>query len=69
MTIMSGGFGLCGIPEKLIAALKDTGVKNMTAISNNAGVDGFACVACIGDIVQHDPTVRVYAINNGVGGM
>lgn len=41
MTIMSGGFGLCGIPEKLIAALKDTGVKNMTAISNNAGVDGF----------------------------
>jgi 3-oxoacid CoA-transferase subunit A len=41
MTIMSGGFGLCGIPEKLIAALKDTGVKNITAISNNAGVDGF----------------------------
>ena len=41
MTIMSGGFGLCGIPEKLIAALKDTGVKGMTAISNNAGVDGF----------------------------
>jgi 3-oxoacid CoA-transferase subunit A len=41
MTIMSGGFGLCGIPEKLIAALKDTGVKGITAISNNAGVDGF----------------------------
>jgi len=41
MTIMSGGFGLCGIPEKLIAALRDTGVKGLTVISNNAGVDGF----------------------------
>jgi 3-oxoacid CoA-transferase subunit A len=41
MTVMSGGFGLCGLPEKLIAALKDTGVKDITAISNNAGVDGF----------------------------
>jgi 3-oxoacid CoA-transferase subunit A len=41
MTIMSGGFGLCGIPEKLIAALKASGVTNITAISNNAGVDGF----------------------------
>ncbi|CAB3794423.1 CoA transferase subunit A [Pararobbsia alpina] len=36
-----GGFGLCGIPEALIAALRDTGVKNITCISNNAGVDGF----------------------------
>jgi 3-oxoacid CoA-transferase subunit A len=36
-----GGFGLCGIPEALIAALRDSGVKNLTAISNNAGVDGF----------------------------
>ena len=36
-----GGFGLCGIPEALIAALRDTGVKNLTCISNNAGVDGF----------------------------
>ncbi|MBC7505278.1 MAG: succinyl-CoA--3-ketoacid-CoA transferase, partial [Sandarakinorhabdus sp.] len=41
MTIMSGGFGLCGIPEKLIAALKADGVKGLTCISNNAGVDGF----------------------------
>jgi 3-oxoacid CoA-transferase subunit A len=41
MTIMSGGFGLCGIPEKLIAALRDSGVKNLTVISNNAGVDDF----------------------------
>ena len=36
-----GGFGLCGIPEALIDALRDSGVKNITAISNNAGVDGF----------------------------
>ncbi|MFZ6774523.1 CoA transferase subunit A [Undibacterium sp. SXout7W] len=40
-TIAVGGFGLCGIPEALIAALRDTGVQNLTAISNNAGVDGF----------------------------
>jgi 3-oxoacid CoA-transferase subunit A len=41
MTIMSGGFGLCGIPENLIAALKASGVRDLTVISNNAGVDGF----------------------------
>ncbi len=40
-TIAVGGFGLCGIPEALIAALRDSGVKDLTAISNNAGVDGF----------------------------
>ena len=40
MTIMSGGFGLCGIPEILIEAVKRTGVKGLTVISNNAGVDG-----------------------------
>jgi 3-oxoacid CoA-transferase subunit A len=40
MTIMSGGFGLCGIPENLILALRDSGVRNLTVISNNAGVDG-----------------------------
>ncbi len=39
--IAVGGFGLCGIPEALIDALKDSGVKNLTAISNNAGVDDF----------------------------
>jgi 3-oxoacid CoA-transferase subunit A len=39
--IAVGGFGLCGIPEALIAALEQLGVKNLTAISNNAGVDGF----------------------------
>ncbi|MGD9806361.1 MAG: CoA transferase subunit A [Hyphomicrobiaceae bacterium] len=40
-TIAVGGFGLCGIPEALIAALRDSGVKNLTAISNNAGIDDF----------------------------
>ena len=40
-TMAVGGFGLCGIPEALIDALKDSGVKNLTVISNNAGVDGF----------------------------
>jgi len=41
LTVMSGGFGLCGIPENLIAALRDSGASNLTVISNNAGVDGF----------------------------
>ncbi|WP_110707664.1 CoA transferase subunit A [Salinicola sp. CR57] len=41
MTLAVGGFGLCGIPESLIAALRDTGKKNLTVASNNAGVDGF----------------------------
>ncbi len=41
MTLMSGGFGLAGIPENLIAALKDTGVNNLTVISNNCGADNF----------------------------
>ncbi len=41
MTIMAGGFGLCGIPENLIAAIRETGVKDLTVISNNCGVDDF----------------------------
>jgi 3-oxoacid CoA-transferase subunit A len=41
MTIMSGGFGLCGIPENLILALRESSAKGLTVISNNAGVDGF----------------------------
>jgi 3-oxoacid CoA-transferase subunit A len=40
MTLMSGGFGLCGIPDVLIEAVRDSGAKNLTVISNNAGVDG-----------------------------
>ncbi len=41
MTIMVGGFGLCGIPEGLIQAIADLGVNQLTCISNNAGIDGF----------------------------
>jgi 3-oxoacid CoA-transferase subunit A len=40
MTLMAGGFGLCGIPEKLILAIRDSGVKDLTVVSNNAGIDG-----------------------------
>ncbi|KFD40123.1 CoA transferase subunit A [Schleiferia thermophila] len=41
MTVMFGGFGLCGIPENAIAAIRSAGIKNLTCISNNAGVDDF----------------------------
>ena len=41
MTIMAGGFGLCGIPENLIAAIRDIGSKHLTVVSNNCGVDDF----------------------------
>jgi acyl CoA:acetate/3-ketoacid CoA transferase alpha subunit len=41
MTMMAGGFGLCGIPENLIAAVHKAGVRDLTVISNNCGVDGF----------------------------
>ena len=40
MMIMAGGFGLCGIPETLILAIRDLGAKNLTVVSNNAGIDG-----------------------------
>src|SRR5438067_9348063 len=40
MTIMAGGFGLCGIPESLILTIREAGVTNLTAVSNNAGIDG-----------------------------
>jgi 3-oxoacid CoA-transferase subunit A len=40
MMVMAGGFGLCGIPETLILAIRDSGVKNLTVVSNNCGVDG-----------------------------
>src|SRR5258707_13930834 len=41
MTVLMGGFGLCGIPENLIAAVRRKGTKDLTIVSNNAGVDGF----------------------------
>src|SRR3981081_3149059 len=47
-TIMIGGFGLCGIPENLIRALVRKGVKNLTTISNNVGVDGFGLGLLLG---------------------
>ncbi len=50
-----GGFGLCGIPEALIAALRDSGVKNLAVISNNAGVDGFG----LGQLVQTRQIVKL----------
>jgi 3-oxoacid CoA-transferase subunit A len=55
MTIMSGGFGLCGIPENLIVALRDSGVGNLTVISNNAGVDGFG----LGLLLESKQTKRM----------
>src|SRR3954470_9942228 len=48
MTIAAGGFGLCGIPENLIAALHDSGVKGLTIVGNNAGVDGFGMGVLLG---------------------
>jgi len=48
MSIMAGGFGLCGIPENLIAALRESGVRGLTVISNNAGVDDFG----LGQLLQ-----------------
>ena len=49
-TLAVGGFGLCGIPEALIEALRDSGVKGLTAISNNAGVDGFGLGLLLGTL-------------------
>lgn len=48
MTIAAGGFGLCGIPELLIAAIRDAGTKDLTIASNNAGVDGFGLGVLLG---------------------
>jgi 3-oxoacid CoA-transferase subunit A len=47
ITVMSGGFGLCGVPEKLIDALRESGVKNLTVVSNNAGVDNYGLGALL----------------------
>lgn len=56
-TIAVGGFGLCGIPEALIAAVRDSGVKQLTCISNNAGVDGFG----LGMLLETRQVVRMIA--------
>ena len=47
MMIMAGGFGLCGIPETLIHAIRESGVKNLTVVSNNAGLTASAWESCI----------------------
>ena len=52
-----GGFGLCGIPEALIDALRDTGAQNLTAISNNAGVDGFG----LGKLLETRQVIKMIA--------
>lgn len=57
MTIMSGGFGLCGIPEGLIQAVYESNVTGLTCISNNAGVDGFG----LGILFQKRQVKRMYA--------
>ena len=49
MTVIAGGFGLCGIPENLIAQIKKMGVKGLTVVSNNCGVDGFGLGILLGD--------------------
>src|SRR5256885_16626420 len=49
MTIAAGGFGLCGIPQNLIAAVHDSGVKGLTIVGNKAGVDGFG----MGILIPH----------------
>jgi len=56
-TVCIGGFGLCGIPENLIAAVKKSGVKNLTAVSNNAGVDDFG----LGQLLQTGQVKRMIA--------
>ncbi|MEL6870263.1 MAG: CoA transferase subunit A [Pseudomonadota bacterium] len=55
MTVMSGGFGLCGIAENLIAALRDSNAQNLTVISNNAGVDGFG----LGQLLESRQTKKM----------
>ncbi len=63
MTIMSGGFGLCGIPDVLIEAVRDSGAKNLTVISNNAGVDG-AGLGILLETKQIDKMISSYVGEN-----
>jgi len=57
MTLMVGGFGLCGIPENLIIKMRDMGVKGLTCISNNAGVDDFG----LGLLLQKKQIAKIFA--------
>src|SRR5919106_838508 len=65
MTIMAGGFGLCGIPETLIEAIRDSGAKNLTFISNNAGAGGagipaFFTKTGVGTIIAEGKDLREF---------
>ncbi len=51
MTVIAGGFGLCGIPEGLIAQIKKMGTRDLTVVSNNCGVDGFG----LGRVIRRSP--------------
>ena len=65
-TILMGGFGLCGIPENLIAAVRRKGTKNLTIVSNNAGVDDFG----IGLLLQQRQVkkmISTYVGENKIG--
>lgn len=63
MIVACGGFGLCGMPESLIYALKDTGVKGLTVVSNNAGVDGIGLAQLI-ETRQISKMISSYVGNN-----
>src|SRR5580692_4846536 len=63
MTVMSGGFGACGVPENLIAAVHDLGVRKLTVVSNNAGLAGFG----LGVLLQSRPIAKMissYVVEN-----
>ena len=63
-TLAIGGFGLCGIPEALIEALRDSGVKDLTCISNNAGVDEFG----LGLLTATAVGIGVHAVASAIAG-
>jgi 3-oxoacid CoA-transferase subunit A len=63
MTVMVGGFGLCGMPESLIVALRDSGAKELTCVSNNAGIDG-AGLALLLETRQIARMISSYVGNN-----
>jgi len=63
MMVMAGGFGLCGMPESLIKALRDIGTKNLTVVSNNAGIDGVGLGALL-ETRQISKMISSYVGNN-----
>ena len=64
MTIMAGGFGLCGIPENLIAAIKEAGVRDLTVISNNCGEDDFGLGVLLGQPARSRKMISSYVGEN-----